>query len=354
MSEIITKTIKDFLRTIQSKFAYRDTLTRLRDDSSQHRLMLFCCPEHKNLGDHAITAAVVDFFASELPQYPLIKISEILGKYNLSEVKKYIRDTDIILINAGGFLGTLYMSWSEEPVRNIIQAFPENKIVVLPQTVYYEDTPWGEEQLEKTKMIWQSHHNLSVFLREERSYDLVKKRLYGGYFNAAFCVPDIVLELNKTEPKRDRHGGLLCFRDDKESILSKIEIQAIESAVSQNFGQYFYVDTVIDRIFVKDFDNELKNMFDKFRRAQIVVTDRLHGLIFSAITSTPCVALNNVSRKVEYISKWLDEFNYIKFADRVDDAVKDIVALKTLQDTDRYDNTGFMPFFKKIAIIVED
>ena len=63
---------------------------------------------------------------------------------------------------------------------------------------------------------------------------------------------------------------------------------------------------------VREFEVERK--FDEFRRARLVITDRLHGMIFAAITGTPCIALNNSSGKVEGVwSLWLRHLDYVKF-----------------------------------------
>ena len=40
------------------------------------------------------------------------------------------------------------------------------------------------------------------------------------------------------------------------------------------------------------------NKLTEFASARLVITDRLHGLIFSAITNTPCIAFDNLSGKV--------------------------------------------------------
>ncbi len=46
--------------------------------------------------------------------------------------------------------------------------------------------------------------------------------------------------------------------------------------------------------------------------AKIVVTDRLHCMIASAITGTYCIAFDNLSGKVSGVYEWLRHLDYIK------------------------------------------
>ena len=48
-------------------------------------------------------------------------------------------------------------------------------------------------------------------------------------------------------------------------------------------------------------------MLKKFAKAKIVVTDRLHGMIFTIITNTPCIAINNLSGKVKGVYDTLSD-----------------------------------------------
>ena len=85
---------------------------------------------------------------------------------------------------------------------------------------------------------------------------------------------------------------------------------------------------------VREFEVERK--FDEFRRARLVITDRLHGMIFAAITGTPCIALNNSSGKVEGVwSLWLRHLDYVKF-------VREAAEIPALLDAMLGDQTLFI------------
>ena len=77
-----------------------------------------------------------------------------------------------------------------------------------------------------------------------------------------------------------------------------------------------YADMVVNHsILPEQRDEELQRQFDKFRHASLVVTDRLHGMIFCAITGTPCIVLDSKSPKVRGCYEWIEQLDYIRFAD---------------------------------------
>lgn len=60
----------------------------------------------------------------------------------------------------------------------------------------------------------------------------------------------------------------------------------------------------------------------EFASAKLVITDRLHGMIFAALTQTPCIVLGNYNHKVKGTYEWLQELPYICFADTVQQAAE--------------------------------
>ena len=55
--------------------------------------------------------------------------------------------------------------------------------------------------------------------------------------------------------------------------------------------------------------------FKEFSGYKMVVTDRLHGMIFATVTNTPCIAFDNVSKKVSGVHAWINQLEYVKLAD---------------------------------------
>lgn len=61
------------------------------------------------------------------------------------------------------------------------------------------------------------------------------------------------------------------------------------------------------------------NKLSEYSKAKVVVTDRLHGMIFSAIVGTPCVCIDNVSHKVKNCYSWLKHLDYVFYCENKSD-----------------------------------
>ena len=83
-----------------------------------------------------------------------------------------------------------------------------------------------------------------------------------------------------------------------------------------------------------------------FSTFRVVVTDRYHGTIFSAIASTPVIVINSADHKLSSGVKWFPEELFkdqVQFADNLDEAY--LKANQMLERTDvKYDNP---PYFKE-------
>jgi pyruvyl transferase EpsI len=68
----------------------------------------------------------------------------------------------------------------------------------------------------------------------------------------------------------------------------------------------------------------------RFARHKVVVTNRLHGMLFAAITHTPCVAISAATQKIrEYAEKFCDtgavffiDRDISKLSETIDNALK--------------------------------
>src|SRR5690606_10737992 len=88
------------------------------------------------------------------------------------------------------------------------------------------------------------------------------------------------------------------------------------NSVIEKYSEVKFLDTHIgDNNFSKEMgDVELDNILNSFKRSRVVITDRLHGMIFCAITKTPCVVLPNSNHKISgTYYNWLSDLEYIQF-----------------------------------------
>ena len=115
-----------------------------------------------------------------------------------------------------------------------------------------------------------------------------------------------------------------------------------------NFDKVIITDTVAEcigsenevleyMINVNQREKELNKKWDQFKKVEVVITDRLHGMVFCAITSTPCIVIANYNHKVKDTYAWLKNLNYIKFVNGIEEIPELIKELKNVQ-IKAYDN----------------
>lgn len=79
-------------------------------------------------------------------------------------------------------------------------------------------------------------------------------------------------------------------------------------------------DNCSERIDCKNRENILNKKWTEIARHQLVITDRLHGMIFCYITKTPCIVFSNNNYKIrETYKKYLSESKSIKFIENMDE-----------------------------------
>ncbi len=300
------------------------------------KIIIMGIPHHGNIGDNAIAIAEEEMIKKYFPDYKLYSMQEKYLDICVNKAKKFINDEDIILLHGGGNIGDTYER-PEKGRREVIKLFPNNKIIIFPQTAYFSDTDEGKKQLEISKEIYNAHKNLIIMAREEKSYEFMKEHFYNAKI---YLTPDIVMTLNKSSNK-NREGALLLFRTDKEKTLEDQNIEKIKEIVKNAFGKYTISDmnlgSGIVNIGGKKREEVLNNKFEQFQSSEIVITDRLHGMIFAAITETPCVVFGNFNHKISESYKWLKNLEYIQFCDNIEtieQAIKEVTEVKNR----KYDN----------------
>ena len=149
-----------------------------------------------------------------------------------------------------------------------------------------------------------------MIAREQTSFSLMKQHFPKA---TILLTPDIVLSLNKVEPKSERKGVVICMRKDSEKSLSQQQNDFIIETANNHFGEVTYYDTHIGRsnLSITERKDELYKIWNTFKKAELVITDRLHGMIFCYITNTPCLVFQNNNHKVRETYDWIKRVDYI-------------------------------------------
>lgn len=291
--------------------------------------VIVATPEHGNLGDQAIVKAekrvlVLNGFNEQA-------IVEIRNSDYLRFGEKLItkiKTGDLIVIDGGGNLGSLWKN-EDDKITKIVSEYPNNKIIVFPQTVFYDDGIASKKRLSKNYEVYKKNKNLLVCLRDKNSYDFFQKN-----FDGINCVlvPDVVLSLDNLNYDFVRKGALVCLRDDIEKTLDENAKQDIKSILKKKGYEIKETSTLVDYpVVIGNREEELNKKWSEFASSEIVITDRLHAMVFSAITSTPCVALDNKSNKVSGCYEWIKENGYVKCVNSINEietAINEVIENK--------------------------
>lgn len=280
------------------------------------KIFVYLSGFYQNLGDMAITYAHEKFLKDNFPEYKIVMIPSTATYSTLRWVKRIITPRDIVTIVGGGNMDSSYSSL-ENCRRFVIKNFRKNKIVSFPQTMNFADTVYGNFRLKKTVNTYRCHKNLHIFAREENSY-LKMKDLFKDA-KTVELTPDIVLYLNfVNEYKENRDGALCVFRNDIEKA-QNFDVSEVRETLSSVFKDVQETDTVnVSREDCKPdtYKDTVKSFLKMISGKKLVVTDRLHCMIFCAVTGTPCIAFDNSNKKISGVYKmWLGDLNYISVSE---------------------------------------
>lgn len=274
----------------------------------KNKVIVCNTPIHENLGDHAIAIAELNYLRKHFPDFSIVEVEEDLCTPKIINVfSKLISKNDIIAFQGGGFMGDLWPR-HELCMHNIIKKCPDSTKIIFPQTCYLSDK--SDKAFNEYKDSYKDAKNLYVIVREKKSFEFVKNRIF--LENNLYLFPDIVLSLNYYD-KVKRDGVLICLREDKESILSIEQKDRILKNITSLNKKIYHTSTLFNRkIESAERESITQEKLNEFSKVEVVITDRLHGMIFAAITGTPCLVLDNVSGKVAGVYNWIKELDYIK------------------------------------------
>lgn len=336
---LFTKIKRRVNRTIEQKGFYslyyafsRDVFESLYIDIPKgKKIFLLMEPEYGNIGDQAIAYATEEYLKDYFPEYCLVRVTENNTFRHMKTLQRICTLEDLVVLQGGGNMGSLYPQ-IERLRRFCIKCFPNNLIISMPTTATYRDNRIGKKELSKSRKVFDSHKNLLLLAREQFTFEFMKSN-----FNAkCMLVPDIVVYLaNKIEPlTAKRNCNMICIRKEMESVLSVHERNMFVRNILDRFPDALLYDTEIKRTVDPDVrDLEVLSMLNQFSRSEIVITDRMHGMIFAAITGTPCVVLKSLDKKIEGTYQWMKKLDFIKFVTTfsIDDVNSAISLLEGIQ-----------------------
>ncbi len=341
--QVVSRELNEFVEAKKKASYYKN----LYDVSGEHRMYFLGSADYSNIGDLAISEAIKDFHKRYFSEYVLVDVPLNCFFESFFALKQVIHKNDVIILQGGGNLGNLY-SLTEKNRRMVISAFKDNRIILFPQTCLFTNDEKGKKEFKKTYTIYSRNPNLILLSREERT-----QKIFDKYFaNRSHMYPDIVFNYNVAHMDNVyREGILTCFRADKETDLDTKEKKRIIE-LAKSMGIVREIDNITEEkdIFLnrrRIVDNQLK----KISQCSLLITDRLHGMIFAAITGTPCIVFGNSNHKIRSIYNLLRELPYITFCtceDNIKDKIQEMLELKE-HSFNGYFNSDFANMAKFIA-----
>lgn len=279
-------------------------------------------PVHLNVGDILIMKGSERFFADHGYE---VAARAAWPNFH-SGLAARIGPEVTIILHGGGNFGDLY------PVHqrfreSIVQRFPNNKIVVMPQSIHFGSV----EAMAVSAEIFRRHRDVTIFARDQASFELARDH----FSPRSFLMPDMAHQLwrmRPAAPSRERSGTLYMLRADIEAaggqhaglppdgahdwmdfipVWSRrvfgllFRLHCLEGRLDRSLGAqrlwYWYSDRLVGR-FVRVFDG-----FDR------VVSSRLHACILGTLMENQVRPLDNSYGKIgRYIAAWMDGIEFLE------------------------------------------
>lgn len=265
-------------------------------------------PLHHNVGDLIIFLGELEYF-----QENNINVKTHLSTYNtdISFLKKNISNNTTIICHGGGNFGDLYPV-HQNLRESLIKQFPNNRIIVLPQTAYFSN----ESNKLKSQKIFNKHKDVIMFARDQETLNI-----FNDFSDHAFLMPDMAHALYQKIPitKNKQKKALYFLRKDIEKDESQIsfekslrEIQSYDwndlltskdklyanliyklARLNKKIFKSSYIDKIIFILWKKHSKFLVKKFSLYFSDFELVITSRLHGHILSCLVDTPSKLIDN-------------------------------------------------------------
>lgn len=235
----------------------------------------------------------------------------------------------------------------ENDRRKVMKTFANNRIIVFPQTIHYRDI----QKLHESAKFYAQFKKLTIVAREKQSF----KVLRDNYENEIILTPDIVLFLKDKlhiNFSGMRDGCLLCYRNDSEIAMPEQTKKDIEEGLKKQGIQYSYTDMISQHQILPDIRNRvIMNKLKEIAGARLVITDRLHGMVFCYLTNTPCLVFSNYNHKVLGTYEWIKDSAFIKLGDteKFEQQISELLSMREHKMTHVIDGNEYKEIERRIV-----
>lgn len=297
------------------------------------RILYFDAPVYLNVGDLLIERGAEALFAAH-GHVPENRFSTLDYKRAFS----LIEPDHVLVFQGGGNMGDLWEN-HERLRQDVLARFPRNKAIILPQTLHFE----SEDKLRNASAIYSACEDLTLFLRDERSFLTAQSHvrakcylapdtahyLWGDPGFPAFALPQSTLTMTR--------------KDDEASHIQKQSgvdwadiIRPVDVGLYKVFNLLMRLplpDPVRKRVYAgwhAHRDAIITRCVTYFRQHDTLCTDRLHGMILGVLLGQDITMRDNSYGKLSsYARLWLSGLVTIEttVAPKSADHKKDAAAL---------------------------
>lgn len=292
-------------------------------------------PYYTNVGDILIWKGTEEYLKK-------IKYNCLYRASIETYVKQKISKNVIILMQGGGNFGDLWRRHVEFTLK-IIKEYPDNRIIILPQTVHYED----RDVMMNDAHIFSTHKDLIICARDNKSYELLNK-YYGK--NKIILVPDMAFYISSDFLERysgkEENKSLFFKRKDKEYLeydykkwiddsvrLEEHEWPSMEKKylITKILSKLMYFNNVFAKklngfrlglLFIDWYANKifmptlLARGIRFMSGYKYVYSTRLHGAILAVLLKKQIVFFDNsYGKNFAIYDTWLRGFENVRFVD---------------------------------------
>lgn len=308
IKKIVPVRVKAFVKMGSERKQFRELILKIEHEEKDYDVLLGTAI-HTNLGDHLITLAEIQMMNEFNPQRKVYEIPSEMYQFYKRRLKKAIKLSTRIFINGGGWMGDLWPN-EERLLQDMVYCFHKNKIVIFPQTIFYDlyKKHFGK-LLKSGNKVFAQCTDIKLFVRDSKSYEFALKNLDV----AVELVPDIALYYNYNKQQTKEKVVGLCMRDDREKSRDDKEINKIVDFLKEKGYEIYTVSTMNQRrVSVNQRKKVCDEKLNDFSKCSIVITDRLHGMIFSYLAGTACIVFDNKTQKISGVYRqWLTSCEFI-------------------------------------------
>lgn len=278
-------------------------------------------PTYHNVGDLLIFEGTLQFFKDH---HISVKLFRSAKDYDYAEVIKLLTPKTTIICQGGGNFGDIY-STHQNLRELVVSQFPNNRVIVLPQTAYYSDV----NKLNESRDIFKKHRDLYLFARDQQTLNIFKQ-----FTSNAFLSPDMAHALyrNIAKSTQKNNDTLFFLRVDCEVNSSQSSLNLPEGAIVKDWqdfvnrkdiyirkfvGYLFTISNRLDLKFTKNFayylwrkhcEHLVSRSFIYFSQFDNIITSRMHGHILACLVDVPNKVIDNsYGKNSGYFNQWTNE-----------------------------------------------